>query len=259
MSLPRKIQLTDLFHYNVRSSDGVEYGSGVMVWMHPPVHRVLGWITKPSNLNLQRNVWRLNQLISFNNDFALVNGQPAISDQSTLDRFPSLIETDLLNSNGEKLGVIADLVFDSKTGKILYYLVSRSNPKLPGTSRWLLNINSIEDQKPGVVSTYINTLYDLSLVKSSIREEFLQKSRQLTSQIQEIRYKASDKLEGWLDENENFQNDNNYSFDDDIKSSDFDDWVDNESRYEEDVETLEQFNVKRRNVSRIKGQDDPWI
>jgi len=37
-----------------------------------------------------------------------------------------------------------------KTGKIIYYLVSRSNPKIPGSSRWKLNIENINDQQPGL-------------------------------------------------------------------------------------------------------------
>ena len=37
-------------------------GTGENVWMHPPVHRILGWSSRPSNFDLKRNVWRLNQI-----------------------------------------------------------------------------------------------------------------------------------------------------------------------------------------------------
>ena len=72
---------------------------------------------------------------------------------------------------------IVDLIFETKTGKISYYLVSRSNPKIPGTSRWRLDLNTLLDQEPGCVSTNIMTIDELPLIKSSIRQDILKKSK----------------------------------------------------------------------------------
>ena len=30
----------------------LNYGNGENVWMHPPVHRILGWYSRPSNFDL---------------------------------------------------------------------------------------------------------------------------------------------------------------------------------------------------------------
>ena len=89
-----------------------------------------------------------------------------------------------------------------KTGKIIYYLVSRSNPKIPGSSRWKLNIENINDQQPGLVFSEINSLDDLSLIKSSIKNEFMQKGKKIIERFDDMKNIASNRLEDWLEEDE---------------------------------------------------------
>ena len=180
----------------------LNYGCGENVWMHPPVHRILGWYSRPSNFDLKRNVWRLNQISQIIDNEIYVKGDPAISDLATLNRFPTLIEANLININGSKIGVIADFLFELKTGKIKYYLVSRSNPKIPGSSRWKLDIEIINDQQPGLVFCESKSLDDLFLVKSSIKHEFLQKGKKIIDRFDDMKNIASDKLENWLEEDE---------------------------------------------------------
>ena len=180
----------------------LNYGNGENVWMHPPVHRILGWYSRPSNFDLKRNVWRLNQITQIIDNEIYVKGDPAISDLATLNRFPTLIEANLININGTKIGVIADFLFEMKTGKIKYYLVSRSNPKIPGSSRWKLNINNINDQQPGLVFCESNSLDDLPLIKSSIKNEFMQKGKKIFDRFDDMKNIASNRLEEWLEEDE---------------------------------------------------------
>ena len=203
--------------------------------MHPPVHRILGWYSRPSNFDLKRNVWRLNQISQIIDNEIYVKGDPAISDLGTLNRFPTLIEANLININGSKIGVIADFLFEMKTGKIIYYLVSRSNPKIPGSSRWKLNIENINDQQPGLVFCESNSLDDLSLIKSSIKNEFLQKGKKIINRFDDMKNKASNRLEDWLEEDEDI----NQNLD--FKQKSF---------YNEETAT--------RSFSK-KKEDDPWI
>ena len=122
-----------------------------------------------------------------------------------------------------------------KTGKIKYYLVSRSNPKIPGSSRWKLNIENINDQQPGLVFCESNSLDDLSLIKSSIKNEFMQKGKKIFDRFDDMKNTASNRLEDWLEE------------DDDISQNlDFK----QKSFYNEDVE-LRSFSEKK--------EHDPWI
>jgi len=213
----------------------LNYGNGENVWMHPPVHRILGWYSRPSNFDLKRNVWRLNQISQIIDNEIYVKGDPAISDLATLNRFPTLIEANLININGSKIGIIADFLFELKTGKIQYYLVSRSNPKIPGSSRWKLNIENINDQQPGLVFCERNSLDDLALIKSSFKNEFLQKGKKIIDKFDDMKNIASDRLEEWLEDDEDI----NQNLDFQEKSF---------------------YNDERTSRSFINNkEDDPWI
>jgi len=235
LKLPKEILLSELLNYDVKGNMALNYGNGENVWMHPPVHRILGWYSRPSNFELKRNVWRLNQISQIIDNSIYVKGDPAISDLATLNRFPTLIEANLININGSKIGVVADFLFEMKTGKIKYYLVSRSNPKIPGSSRWKLNIENINDQQPGLVFCDSNSLDDLFLIKSSIKNEFLQKGKNIIDKFDDMRNIASNKLEDWLEEDEDINQNLDFK---------------NESFYN-DNRTSKSFSNK--------NEDDPWI
>jgi len=141
----------------------------------------------------------------------------------------------VININGSKIGFIADFLFEMKTGKIQYYLVSRSNPKIPGSSRWKLNIENINDQQPGLVFCESNSLDDLSLIKSSIKNDFLLKGKKIFDRFDDMKNIASNRLEDWLEDdediNQNLDINQNSFYNDDRKSRFFSD----------------------------KKEDDPWI
>ena len=235
MKLPKEILLSELLNHSVKGNASLNYGIGENVWMHPPVHRILGWYSRPSNFDLKRNVWRLNQISQIIDNEIYVKGDPAISDLATLNRFPTLIEANLININGSKIGVIADFLFDMKTGKIKYYLVSRSNVKIPGSSRWQLNIENINDQQPGLVFCESNSLDDLFLIKSSIKNELMQKGKKIIDRFDDMKNIASNRLEEWLEEDEDI----NQNLD--FKQKSF-------------------YNEERTSIPfSEKKEDDPWI
>ena len=154
---------------------------------------------------------------------------------ATLNRFPTLIDANLINVNGSKIGIVADFLFEMKTGKIKYYLVSRSNPKIPGSSRWKLNIENINDQQPGLVFCKSNSLDDLSLIKSSIKNEFMQKGKKIIDRFDDMKNIASNRLEEWLEEDEDISQNLDY------KQKSF-------------------YNDNRTSTpSSEKKEDDPWI
>ena len=241
MKLPQKYLLSDLLSHNVRNNMTLSYGVGENVWMHPPVHRILGWSSKPSNLNLKRNVWRLNQVRQIVDSDIFVKGEPAISDLNTLNRFPNLLFANLINKNGMKIGSIADFIFDFKTGNILNYLISRSNPRIPGSSRWKLNIQSISDQQPGLVFCCEESLDDFVLVKSSLKNEFFKKGKNIFNKFDDIKSIATNKLEDWLEEDDLYKR----------KTFSEDDQLINENN---------KSNSDANNANYSNNKDnDPWI
>ena len=89
-----------------------------------------------------------------------------------------------------------------KTGNIKFYLISRSNPRIPGSSRWKLNIDDIVDQQPGLVFCSCISLEDLSLLKSSFKNQFLKKGKKIFDRFDEMKNTATNRLEDWLEEDE---------------------------------------------------------
>lgn len=200
MALPEQLLLSDLLRRRVRCDQGLDHGPGLVVWMHPPVHRLLGWVSKPSAFGSRRLAWRLNQLRGLVELEALVKGEPAETDQATVERLPTLIEASLLNGQGEPIGLVADAAFEPATGRIRHYLVSRSDPRLPGSSRWRLSPDRIADQQPGRVFTALESLDDLPLARASVRQELLRRSRRWRDQVQQAGDRFEQRLEGWLEE-----------------------------------------------------------
>jgi len=235
LKLPKEFLLSELLSHNVKANNVLNYGSGENVWMHPPVHRILGWYSRPSNFGLKRNVWKLNQISQIIENDIFVKGDPAISDLATLNRFPNLIEANLVNSEGSKIGVIADFLFEMKTGNIKFYLISRSNPRIPGSSRWKLKLENIIDQQPGLVFCSCLSLEDLPLVKSSFKNQFLNKGKKIINRFDDMKNTATSRLEDWLEEDEDIN-----------QNSEF-----NRNSFYNEEDEVRSF--------RNKKEDDPWI
>ncbi|MFM9088120.1 MAG: RNA methyltransferase [Cyanobium sp.] len=211
MPLPEQLLLSDLLRRRVRCDQGLDHGPGQLAWMHPPVHRLLGWVSKPSALQQRRLVWRLDQVRGLSEQEVFVKGEPADSDAATVQRLPTLLEAQLLGAGGQPLGKVADAAVDLRSGRIAHYLVARSDPRLPGTSRWRLSPDRIVDQQSGRVVTALQDLDDLPLARASLRQDLLRRSRrwrdqmgQETSRLKERFQEAGgvleDRLEGWLEE-----------------------------------------------------------
>jgi hypothetical protein len=211
VALPDQLLLSDLLRHRVRCDRGIDHGSGVMGWMHPPVHRLLGWVSRPSGFGRRRLVWRLDQLRDLTEQELLVVGDPAETDPDILERLPTLLEAALLGQDDRPLGTLADAAVELRSGRIQHYLVSRSDPRLPGSSRWRLSPNRILDQQPGRVFTALRELDDLPLARASVRQSLLRRSRRwrqqveeetsrLRDQVQQVGDRVEERVEGWLEE-----------------------------------------------------------
>ncbi|MEB3234388.1 MAG: RNA methyltransferase [Cyanobacteriota bacterium] len=200
MSLPEQLLLSDLLRRHVRCDQGLDHGPGIGAWMHPPVHRLLGWISRPSAFGAKRQVWRLNQLRGLAEQEVLVKGEPAETDQDTIERLPTLIQATLVGRHDQPLGTLVDAAVDLNSGVIRHYLVSRSDPRLPGSSRWRLSPDRIDDQRPGQVFARLQELDDLPLARASVRQELLRRSRRWRDQVQDLGDRFEQRVEGWLEE-----------------------------------------------------------
>jgi hypothetical protein len=211
VALPEQLLLSDLLRLRVRCDQGLDHGPGVLGWMHPPVHRLLGWVSRPSSFRSTRRVWRLNQLRGLSEGEAFVKGEGADTEPGVLEQLPTLIGATLFGADQAPLGTVADAAVELGTGRILHYLVARSDPRLPGSSRWRLSPERIVDQQSGRVITALQSLDDLPLARSSVRQELLRRSRRwreqvgeetsrLRDQFQQVGDRVEGRLEGWLEE-----------------------------------------------------------
>jgi len=200
VSLPEQLLLSDLLRRQVRCDQGLERGAGVLAWMHPPVHRLLGWASRPSAFAQKRLVWRLDQLRGLGEQEVFVKGEPAETDAATLERLPTLMDAALTGADDVPLGLVADAAVELRSGRILHYLVSRSDPRLPGSSRWRLSPDRIVDQQPGRVFTALRGLDDLPVARASVRQKLLRRSQRWKEQVQQVGGRVEERLEGWLEE-----------------------------------------------------------
>jgi len=247
LALPEQLLLSDLLKRRVRCDQGLEHGAGLQVWMHPPVHRVLGWASRPSMFGDRRLVWRLDQLRALLELEALVKGDPAPTDPLTLEKLPTLIEAALLNREQQPIGMVVDAAFETGTGRIRHYLVSRSDPRLPGSSRWRLAPDRIIDQQPGRVLTALNGLDDLPLARASVRQELLRRSRRWRDQVQQAGEQLESRLEGWMEEP---------PWDEPDPSP-----VEPAARGTEPWDDTDWFETQRRQPAPGRGgrDEDPWV
>ena len=242
--------------------------------MHPPVHRLLGWISKPSSFGDRRRAWRLDQLRGLAEQELFVQGAGAETDLATVDRLPTLIGAVLIGRDGEPVGRVVDAAVELESGRIAHYLVARSDPRLPGTSRWRLSPDRIVDQQPGQVITAIEGLDDLPLARASVRQEFLRRSRRWRDQMQEETTRLRDqfqqagdrfeeRLEGWLEEppwdgsddrderrGPHAQSEARSTSRHSVKPETWDDWHDADQ--EREVQRIRSFREDER-------ADDPWL
>ena len=149
---------------------------------------------------MSRDVWRLNQCCGLTDQQVFVRGEPAVSDQGTLERLPTLMDAALLDRDGERIGSVVDLDFRPADGVIVHYLIARSDPRLPGSSRWRLAPDRILDQQPGQIQTGLMGLDDLPMARASVRQDLLQRTQRWRDQLRSMGDRAGDRLEGWLDD-----------------------------------------------------------
>ena len=117
-----------------------------------------------------------------------------------LGKLPTLVDAAVRDRRQQPIGTLADAAIELRSGRIRHYLVSRSDPRLPGSSRWRLSLDRLLDQQPGQVLTALESIDDLPLARASVRQEFLRRSRRWRDQVQEAGNRFEERLEGWLEE-----------------------------------------------------------
>jgi len=99
-----------------------ELGRIEVVWMHPPAHRVMGFVCKPGFMSKQRYAFNLKQLYRIGAESILVSSGAAETNVREVKLLETLIGLEVWTDAGERLGRILDCLFDRQTGNITHYL-----------------------------------------------------------------------------------------------------------------------------------------
>jgi len=120
---PEVVRQSDLLNQLVLDRNTMEeLGHVDLLWMHPPVHRVLGFICKSGFLGTKKTAFNLAQIKTLGANSILVNAKPVETDSEKVRQLESLINCEVWSDAGNKIGRITDCLFNFKTGAITEYL-----------------------------------------------------------------------------------------------------------------------------------------
>ncbi len=189
----RQSELLNQLVLNHRTME--ELGRIEVLWMYPPAHRVLGFVTKSGFLGRQKLAFKLSQVETLGDNGVLTHSQPDPTDTDRVRQLESLIHCELWSDAGHKLGRITDCEFNLRTGLITAYLVAidrlseviGSIYRLPpsqiisfGSKRVVVAATSLRDFEPyreGIQEKF-------SKATSTIKEEYTQATQELRSLAQ---------------------------------------------------------------------------
>ena len=99
-----------------------EIGRVETLWMHPPAHRVLGFICKAGLLGNQKSAFNLDQISALGENGILTQGSPDSTTAERVRQLESLIAHEIWSEGGDRLGKIIDCLFELDSGRITHYL-----------------------------------------------------------------------------------------------------------------------------------------
>lgn len=120
---PEVIRQSDLLNQLIFDRNTMEeLGRVDVLWMHPPVHRVLGFISRSGLLGTKKTAFNLAQIKTLGANGILVNAKPVETDSEKVRKLESLLNCEIWSDGGNKIGRITDCLFNLKTGVITQYL-----------------------------------------------------------------------------------------------------------------------------------------
>ncbi|NJM48743.1 MAG: hypothetical protein HC860_23395 [Alkalinema sp. RU_4_3] len=134
-SLPEYLRQSDLLEQLVLDRATMDtFGRVEVIWEYPKVHKVLGFICKPSRFDRRKLAFNFDQVQSIGSSGILVSAAPMETDSDRVSKLESLVNCEVWTDEGNRRGRITDYMFHTQSGAIRYYLVSRLGIKgIPST------------------------------------------------------------------------------------------------------------------------------
>lgn len=183
-----------------------ELGRIETVWMHPPAHRIMGFVCKPGFMSKQRYAFNLKQLYRIGAESILVSSGAAETNVKEVKLLETLIGLEVWTDAGEKLGRIIDCLFDRSTGNIIHYLFKSGGWRgftsgiyqLPPKS--VMSFGSKRVLVTAMVSENLEIFQEgleerIAEVSDRIKEGYSQELGSLTSRAQKLTKQAEERLQ----------------------------------------------------------------
>lgn len=175
-----------------------ELGKVDVLWMHPPVHRVLGFICKSGFMGTKKMAFNLAQIKTFGANSILVGSQPVETDAEKVRQLESLIHCEVWSDAGEKIGRIVDCLFNLQTGTITDYLFVTDNWGAIAGTIYLLPPSKIlsfgrkrvliSEQSPDAFAVYREGIQQkVGKVKETLQQNYSHATQELQSFTQQAK------------------------------------------------------------------------
>jgi uncharacterized protein YrrD len=212
----KTIRQSDLLNRLVIDRDTrEEMGRVEVLWMYPPIHRVLGFVCKAGFLGKKKFAYRLAQIEDLKEDSILVHSQPDATDAERVRLLESLLQYEVWSESGDRIGKITDCLFKRKNGKIIHYLfVSNGLSGILGDLYQLppSKILSVGENRVVVEASVVPTLHldreglvqKLTDVREFVREEAAFEWRSLTRRANRITSGTKERLQDLTQQTQEF-------------------------------------------------------
>jgi uncharacterized protein YrrD len=206
---PASLRHSDLLRKPVLSKGATqELGWVELLWMHPPAHRVLGFICRPTLLGAKRLAFNLNQIKHVGQATITVQSDPVETTVDQVKLLETLIGHELWNDEGQVIGRIVDCLFSRETGLISDYLFRTEGwRELVGNlyqlpTHQILNFDKRRVYVAADAAHWLN-LYEEGVeakvmeASDRLRENYTEATQVLSEQAREITQQARERLQKW--------------------------------------------------------------
>jgi sporulation protein YlmC with PRC-barrel domain len=155
---PSTLRHSELLNRLVLNRDTLEeLGRIEVLWMYPPMHRVLGFVCKAGFLGKRKLAFKLSQVEAIGENGILTHSPPDETDRDRVRQLESLIECEVWSQAGDKIGKIIDCEFDLRTGQITAYLMLGDAARMGFATRLSMLASTIYRLPPAQIVSFGHT------------------------------------------------------------------------------------------------------
>lgn len=198
MKLVRQRDLLDLLVIDRTTTD--ELGRVEVLWMHPPAHRVLGFICKAGPFGGQKLAFNLKQVHQLGAESVVTQGEAVATNVSEVKLLETLIGLEVWSDGGTKMGKIIDCLFNLKSGVITQYLFRSDGWR--GVTGGVYQLPTGSIQRFGKKRVFVSrtVMKQPQVYQEGLEEKLAKASDRIKARYTDLTQQASDQLQQVTDQ-----------------------------------------------------------